>query len=409
MASWYRRFLPLFAVFLALCFVVPTGGTTLAAGEAVAQIARGGTLFLKADGTLWGMYSDLWPDLDTRDASADKFFLLMTNVKSIEPGGRIALLQNGAVWQWYDGSTGLPSKLLPTPLLRATGVKHYAGSGGGGTNGEKGYFITEDDTLWSLHPLEMREGYCVMEQDGPPQRLLKNVRSIVLSYSDIKYAVTHDNRLWVWGNNHEELKGNSSNYGSLVPQGKNTCKPFVARQNVRQVFVNTEQIVIQSTDGRMRRRGWNEKNYSMSETELFLPFTERAMPISNASYLECRHNGFFYLTDKHELRAYLYNDYTPTPCGPQFDRTDARPADARGLDVPFFEDVTDFSAVGGAISTILKRDGTVLACGFNWDRAMKIKTFDYYSKGYQPLELPPTPENPVGLLDPAIEKILGEQ
>jgi hypothetical protein len=234
---------------------------------------------------------------------------------------------------------------------------------------------------------------------------LKNVRSIV-SYWGINYAVTHDNRLWVWGNNHEELKGNSSNYGSLVPKGKNTCKPFVARKNVRQVFVNTEQIVIQSIDGRMRRRGWNEKNYSMPETEPFLPFTERALPISNASYLECRRNGFFYLTDKYQLRAYLYNDYTPDPCGPQYDKADARPADAWGFDVPFFEDVADFSMINGII---LKRDGTLLACGFNWDRTMKIKTFDYYKKGYQTLELPPTPENPIGLLDPAIEEILGER
>ncbi|MDR3175958.1 MAG: hypothetical protein LBU06_05450 [Desulfovibrio sp.] len=60
---------------------------------------------------------------------------------------------------------------------------------------------------------------------------------------------------------------------------------------------------------------------------------------------------------------------------------------------------------GGTL--FLKTDGTVLACGFEWDREMKIKTFDYYNKGYQPLVLPPPPENPVGLLDPAIEKILG--
>ncbi|MDR3176085.1 MAG: hypothetical protein LBU06_06090 [Desulfovibrio sp.] len=372
----------------------------------MAQISHGVTLFLKTDGTLWGMYRDLWSDMDTRDASADKFFLLMTKVKSIEPGGWIALRQNGEVWQWYDeGKTSLPSRLLPKPLLRATGVKNYTGTYVG-TNDEEGYFITEDDNLWSLHPLAMWEGSCVMERNGPPQRLLKNVRSIVSS-GGINYAVTHDNRLWVWGNNNEGYRGNDSNYGSLVPKGKNTCKPFVARNNVRQVFVDTEQIVIQSTDGRLRRRGWNEKNYSMPETKPFLPFTERTLPISNASYVKCSGgNGFFYLTDKHELRAYLYNDYyyTPEYCGPQFDKADMRPADARGFDVPFFEDVADFYMGDGII---LKRDGTVLACGFEWDRKMKITTFDYYNKGYQSLVLPPTPENPVGLLDPAIEKILG--
>jgi hypothetical protein len=102
--------------------------------------------------------------MDTRDASADKFFLLMTKVKSIEPGGQIAMQQNGKVWQWYYGETGLPSKLLPKPLLRAAGVKNYIGNGYSATNDEEGYFITKDDSLWSLHPLKMRESECVMEK-----------------------------------------------------------------------------------------------------------------------------------------------------------------------------------------------------------------------------------------------------
>jgi hypothetical protein len=160
---------------------------------------------------------------------------------------------------------------------------------------------------------------------------LKNVRSIVLSYSDNKYAVTHDNRLWVCGNNHEELAGNSSNYGTLVPKGKNTCKPFVARKNVRQVFIDGTQIVIQSTDGRMRRRGFNEKNYNMPEPAIYLPFTERTLPISDASYLECRGDGFFYITDKHELRAYLYNDYTPPPLRATIRQSRSAPGGRAGI------------------------------------------------------------------------------
>ena len=172
-------------------------------GTNVVAVAAGGlhSLFLGADGSLWGMGYNGYGELGVNSQiSADVPLKVTTNVVAVAAGAyhSLYLRADGTLWGMgynYDGELGVESYVVSTPSLIASNVVALA------AGQEHSLYVTADGTLWGMgYNGDGELGNLPTASTNQPAILATNVISVAAGGYHSMYLAP-DGTLYGTGNN----------------------------------------------------------------------------------------------------------------------------------------------------------------------------------------------------------------
>jgi len=198
----------------------------------VASVSAGGrhTMFVKNDDTLWGMGSNSSGQLgDGTTTDRQSPVQIATNVASVSAGGGFLIISHtmfvkndGTLWGMGNNSSGQlgdgTTTDRPSPVQIATNVASVSAGGGEGamTDGHT-MFVKNDDTLWGMGSnANGRLGDGTTTDRPSPVQIATNVASVSAGEKCTIFIKT-DNTLWGTGYNPLANLGTLDFVDRLIP------------------------------------------------------------------------------------------------------------------------------------------------------------------------------------------------
>ena len=237
--------------------------------QPVTQIAAGMSysLFLKSDGSLWGMGYEYYGQLGDRTYSMESDFperTVVSNVTAIATGywHSLFLKSDGSLWAMgynnggqlgdgtYNNKTNRPEQIVASNVTAiAAGYYHSL-------------FLKSDGSLWGM-------GYNYYGQLGdgtfnstnrPEQIVASNVTAIAAGYGHSLF-IKSDGSLWAMGFNKNPLDPTQYARGSgQLGDGtyNNTNQPeMIVASNITAIAAGSDHSLFLKSDGSLWAMGWN--------------------------------------------------------------------------------------------------------------------------------------------------------
>ena len=197
--------------------VVSNGVTALAVGSYH-------TLFLKSDGSLWGMGEDFSGELGDGTGSYSVSVpkkIVSSGVVAIAAGGAHSLFikSDGSLWAMGDNSDGElgdgtanPYSLVPERIV-ANGVTAIAAGAGGHS-----LFLKSDGSLWAMGYNGSGElGDGTFNSTNRPEQILAGGVTAIAAGGGFSLFIKNDGSLWGTGNNSDGQLGLAPFYATNTP------------------------------------------------------------------------------------------------------------------------------------------------------------------------------------------------
>jgi alpha-tubulin suppressor-like RCC1 family protein len=223
----------------------------IVASNVVAVAAGSGhSLFVTADGTLWGMGDNTWGELGNGTANIiDDRVSVASNVMAVAAGYGHSLFvkTDGTLWAMgfnYDGQLGNGTTSdAHTPINVASNVVAVA------AGGNHSLFVTADGTLWVMGDNAFGQlGNGTTNDVLTPISVASNVVAVAAGGGHSLF-VTVDGTLWTMGQNNDGQLGNGTT--------NNTNRPVIVASNVVAVAAGYEYSLFTKTDGTLWAIGYN--------------------------------------------------------------------------------------------------------------------------------------------------------
>ncbi len=219
------------------------------------------SLFLKSDGTVWGVGANNWGNLgDGTTTGSDVPVQTMTGVKAIETrmGGSLFLKVDGSVWAAGENSTGQlgdgtkTNRITPVQIL--SGVK--ACSFGLGHS----LFLKTDGTVWATGSNSFGQlGDGTTTERTTPVQVLGDVRAIAAGGNFSLFLKT-DDTVWATGSNFKGQFGNGTEewIGSMTPIPVLTgINPPLPVMTAKAISAGSDHSLFLKEDGTVWAAGFN--------------------------------------------------------------------------------------------------------------------------------------------------------
>jgi alpha-tubulin suppressor-like RCC1 family protein len=188
-----------------------------------------GSIGLKSDGTLWGW--GILNGMSSTSVSVPTQIGTATNWKDMSSTYRhaVAIKTDGTIWAWGNngnGELGNGNNLSPSTNYTITQIGtsnnwKFIAAGANYTMG-----IKNNGTLWAWgeNTFGQYGNNTVVDSYIPIQvGTLTNWRSINLGIVHTSGFKITDDRLWIWGDDNQDVLGNGTNSNSLIPFTIGTC------------------------------------------------------------------------------------------------------------------------------------------------------------------------------------------
>ena len=324
----------------------------------------GHTMILKTDGTLWGCGANYWGPLgDGTSRQRDTPVKIMEGVRSVSAGGAhtMILKTDGTLWACgnnYYGQLGLSSKTqrIFTPVKIMEGVRSV----------DAGYDTTmilkTDGTLWSCgrnYSGQLGNGDRAIAGRGyisstwRPRQVMEDVSAV--SAGDISTMIVKTDGT-LWGCGRIGPLGDGSDY----------LTPVQVMEDVRAVSAGIGFTMILKTDGTLWGCGVNDSGNLGDGTNIYRDTLVKIM------------EGVRSVSAGDEHTMILKTDGTLWGCGGNsVGQLGNGTLEDSLTPIQVMENVCAINAIGNVVyidqsyrdysyTTILKTDGTLWTCGFNY-------------------------------------------
>jgi alpha-tubulin suppressor-like RCC1 family protein len=237
--------------------IVASNVTAIAAGEYH-------SLFLKSDGSLWAMGFNYYGQLGDGRAGSDietnrPEQIVASNVTAIAAGylHSLFLKRDGSLWGMGGNDygalgDGTTTSVNRPELIVATNIT--AVSAGGGFS----LFLKSDGSLWAMGWNlygQLGDGTTNLVANRPEQIVASNVTAIAAGGAHSLFLKS-DGSLWVMGwNNHGQL--GDGNYDNIYPYIETNCPELIVASNVTAIAAGNQHSLFLKSDGSLWGVGFN--------------------------------------------------------------------------------------------------------------------------------------------------------
>jgi len=368
-----RIFLPLF--FFVFCLSVY--------GQTISQVTAGygHSLFLKSDGSLWGMGRDDWGQLGFTQppySTNNPVEIISDNVTNIAAGINHSLFitSDGSLWTMgynSDGQLGdgtFDNTNLPIQIV-SSDVDVIAVAAGG----RHSLFIKSDGSLWGMGcGLYGELGMGTWDSTNKPEQVVANGVIAVAAGWNHSLFLKSDGSLWGMGANGAGELGDGTTLGINHPEQ-------IVSNGVVAIAAGYEHSLFLKSDGSLWAMGYNRFGQLGDGTTVDSHTPELIVSNGVIAIAGGGYHSLFLKTDG-SLWAMGWNEYGQLGDG-----------STNNINQPkkIISDSVVAVAGGAAISLFIKSDGSLWGMGGNWSGDLGDGTYIQRSWPVPVLPAPPTP------------------